>query len=220
MTPKSADSTDTRSDYSTEPRCIAFEGHRLIASGPLPEVALAVKEVHDRSQDPRQARPILIFDKVTSQPVEFDLRGTPEDVARRIAPAASKGGEAGADEPPRRRGRGRPKLGVVGREVTLLPRHWDWLAGQPGGASVTLRKLVDQARRASTAKDRQRRAQDSTYRFLSALAGNLPAFEEAIRALFADDSGRFAEHTESWPVDVRDHARHLAATAFGSAARD
>lgn len=113
-------------------------------------------------------------------------------------------------ETPERRGRGRPKLGVVSREVTLLPRHWEWLAAQPGGASVALRKLVEQARRDNADKDRSRRASERAYHFISAMGGDFPGFEEATRALFAGDLAGFAERTAVWPEDVRDHALRLA----------
>jgi len=109
-----------------------------------------------------------------------------------------------------RAGRGRPKLGVVAREVTLLPRHWEWLGAQPGGASVALRKLVEVARRASGDRDRGRAARDAAYHFMSVMAGNLPGFEEASRALFADDRRRFAELISGWPGDIRDHVVKLA----------
>jgi hypothetical protein len=187
------------------PTCIAFEGARRIASGPLDEVALKAKRVLDRGE----RGPVLLFDAVTSELVEVDFRGTAEDVARRLArrrPAPP------AAEPPR--GPGRPKLGVVAREVTLLPRHWDWLGGQPGGASVTLRRLVEDARRASAERDRQRLARESAYRFMSAMAGDRPGFEEATRAFFAGDRRRFLEHVAGWPVDVREHAVQLADVAF------
>jgi len=186
--------------------CTAFAGVRRIASGPLPEVALAAKHLLDR--DP-QAQ-ILIFDDVTSRLIELDFRGTPAQALERIAgkpPAASA-----PETEPRRPGR--PKLGVVAREVTLLPRHWDWLATQPGGASVALRKLVEHARTANAEKDRLRRAQEAAYRFLSAMAGNEPGFEEAIRALFANNPIRFEAMVEPWPADIRDHASKLAAAAF------
>ena len=109
---------------------------------------------------------------------------------------------------------GRPRLGVVAREVTLLPVHWQWLNGQPGGASVTLRKLVEAARRVNAAKDRIRSAREAAYRFMTAMSGNAPGFEEAIRALFAGNRARFEEFTESWPVDLRDHARRMASPSF------
>jgi len=179
--------------------CTAFEGSRRIASGDVSHVALKVKEVVDRGGQ----ETVLVFDDDTSQLVEFDLRGTAGDVMARLRPAE--------DAAPRR---GRPRLGVVAREVTLLPRHWEWLAGQPGGASVALRKLVEHASRANQSADRIRIARESAYRFLSAMAGNLPGFEEATRALFGGNRERFDQETAAWPPDVRDHARKLAAASF------
>jgi len=105
---------------------------------------------------------------------------------------------------------------VIAREVTLLPRHWDWLAAQPGGASVTLRKLVEDARRAAEGANRRREAQEAAYRFMSAMAGNAARFEDATRALFAADATAFESFTQSWPADVRDFARELASRAFNS----
>ncbi len=175
-------------------RFTAFIGPRLLASGPLAEVALAVRKA---GQSPATG-PILIFDDATGRPVDFDLRCKSfESSTEEIASA----------EP---RGRGRPKLGVVAREVTLLPRHWEWLANQPGGASVALRKLVDEARRTSGDRDRHRAARDAAYHFMSAMAGDLPGFEEASRALFAGERRRFSEHIAGWPDDVRDHIIKLA----------
>lgn len=181
-------------------RCIAFEGPRRIAQGGLPEVAQAVKPVVDR-----QGRlPVLIFDADTSQIVEVDFRGSTDDVLQRLI------------EPPR--GPGRPKLGVVAREVTLLPRHWEWLNTQPGGASVALRKLVEEARRANESLDRIRHFRESAYRFIRTMAGDEPGFEEATRALFAGNRSGFERHSSKWPADVRDHARTLAADTWVLAA--
>jgi uncharacterized protein len=182
--------------------CAAFAGDVLLASGPLATVAETVKKVHDR--DP--AATMLIFDSETSRQVELDLRGTLADVVARYS------------EPPRLPGR--PKLGVVAREVTLLPRHWEWLSGQPGGASVALRKLIDEARWTHSARDRVRRSQESAYRFISVMAGNAPGFEEASRALFARDPALFAQHMQTWPTDVREHATLLASDAMAASAAD
>lgn len=183
--------------------CTVFEGTNRIASGPLPEAALAAKQAVDKEH----WLPILIFDDETSEPIEIDFRGTPEEVALRLQPPP-------AEPEPRRPGR--PRLGVVAREVTLLPRHWEWLNQQPGGASVALRKLVEEARRANEGKDRLRQAQDAAYRFMSAMAGNERGFEEALRALFAGKADLFAAHTAEWPPDVRDHAAKLAARVFAA----
>jgi hypothetical protein len=189
--------------------CTAFEGSRRIAAGEVAQVALKVKKVVDRG-----ARgPVLVFDDATSEQIELDLRGTAEEVTRRVA--AAQPPAPAPDEP---RGPGRPKLGVIAREVTLLPGHWEWLGRQPGGASVTLRKLVEEARKANAGKERVRQAQEAAYRFMSAMAGNRPGFEEATRALFAGKQRPFDELVEAWPADIRDHARKLAQPALGSGA--
>jgi uncharacterized protein len=185
-------------------RCTAFEGTRRIASGALAAVALAAKAATINGGS------VLIFDDETGESIEVDFRGTPEDVLGRLAGPGSELEDTS-------RGRGRPKLGVVAREVTLLPRHWEWLNGQPGGASVALRKLVEEAGRTNAGKDRARRAQEAAYRFMSAMTGDLPGFEEATRAFFAGDAARFTGLTEAWPIDVRDHARRMAEAAFGKA---
>ena len=192
--------------------CTAFEGSRLIASGKLMYVAVKAKEVIDRGE----RGPVLIFDNQTSQLIEVDFRGNDNDVLKRLNAAAGQCAEQ--TEPDQResigRRPGRPKLGVVAREVTLLPRLWEWLNCQPGGASVALRKLVDDARRVNAGKDRVRQAREAAYRFLSAMAGNEPGFEEAARSLFAGNAERFQEMVAEWPVDVRDHGKKLAVASF------
>ena len=182
------------------PSCTAFDGHTLIASGALAEVARAVKRVLDK--DPK--RMPVILDDATGQPVEIDFRGSADEVLARLQPAAE------GDAP---RGAGRPRLGVVAREVTLLPRHWYWLNSQPGGASVTLRKLVEEARRNVSAKDRARLAGEAADRFMRVVGGDLAGYEEASRALWRGDREAFNRHTRGWPKDVREHARRLAAIA-------
>ncbi len=188
------------------PAAIAFQGDRRIAAGDLREVALAAKTALDRHGDTA----MLVFDGRTSAPIDLDFRGSVDEVLARL-PGSSRDGQEVATAP---RGPGRPKLGVVAREVTLLPRHWDWLAQQRGGASVAIRRLVEQARRGGEDKDRSRQAQEAAYRFMTAMAGNRPHFEEAIRALFAPDPACFAELIAGWPADVRDHAARLAEGAF------
>ncbi|AZP10912.1 DUF2239 family protein [Undibacterium parvum] len=189
----------------------SFNGRKRIASGRLTVNALAVK--HALASD--VPNPLLTFCDQTGQVVDLDLRGSDAEMLARLPPedglhetnqsALIESEESGAP-----RGRGRPKLGVVAREVTLLPRHWDWLAEQPGGASVTLRKLVDEARRTNVDRARQRRANESAYHFMSAMAGDMAGFEEASRALFANDAAKFRQLTEAWPADVRDYVRYLA----------
>jgi hypothetical protein len=177
----------------------AFEGLRRLASGPLTEIAPAIKRAEARA-----AEPIAIFSDATGRAVDLDLRGSADDMLKWLGKTNE---QPAASEP---RGRGRPKLGVVAREVTLLPRHWEWLNEQPGGASVALRKLVEAARRNNGDADRLRAARDAAYHFMSAMAGNLADFEEASRALFADDRRRFTALIAAWPADIRDHVVKLA----------
>lgn len=186
----------------------SFMGHRRIASGPMLTNVLAVKKVLES----RVNDPVLIFDDVTGRFVDVNTQGTDEELAQRYAPVDAPEVEVEQTEEEAPRGRGRPKLGVIPREVTLLPRHWDWLATQPGGASVALRKLVEEARRASAAKDQRRQAQERAYNFMTAIGGDLPGFEEAMRALFADELERFKTLLAGWPEDVREHAIKLVET--------
>lgn len=194
---------------------IAFAGAKRVAQGDLPTVARAIKEFLARED----AHAPFVFDLETSQPVELDLRGnTATVVARaRAQQEAIDAAASAADEDDGPRGPGRPRLGVIGREVTLLKRHWDWLGEQPGGASAALRRLVDQARVTNAGRDRLRRAQDVAYRFASQMLGDQPDFEEATRALFAHDRDRFLLLSMPWPRDLRDHARDLAELAFTAA---
>lgn len=189
----------------------AFRGTLSLGSGPLVPVALAAHRA--LAKDPTAVVTVISHD--TGRAVDLDLRGTEADVAARHAPPDAPRAAAAHADTARPRGRGRPRMGVVAREVTLLPEHWDWLAGQPGGASVALRKLVEAASRANETKDRLRRAQEAAYRFMAAMAGNQPGYEEAVRALFADMPEQFGVHTQAWPADVRDHARMLALRVFG-----
>ncbi|OZI75119.1 DUF2239 family protein [Bordetella genomosp. 12] len=175
----------------------AFDGTRRVAQGTLTEVALAL---HDRP-----AGQVLVFDNRNGRQTELDPRrvvAAPALAPVTLADPAHEGAELG-------RGRGRPRLGVVAREVTLLPRHWDWLARQPGGASVTLRKLVEEARKRDQGVSDRRERQDAAYHFLQAVAGNLPAYEEALRALYADDRAGLAHCMQDWPTDIVEYALAL-----------
>ena len=172
------------------PTFTAFAGPRLIASGELPAVLTEAKAWHDR----KDRSSLLVFDDLTGRAVDFDLRGTlPQVLARALPPD-------GAPRP------GRPRLGVVGREVSLLPRHWDWLEQQPNGISAALRRLVDEARKREPGKQRARAIRDATSRFMTAMAGDLPGFEEATRALFAGDERGVERQARGWPADVRRYA--------------
>lgn len=184
---------------------IAFNDYHRIASGSLQTVALAVKRITENGT----AGQVLVFDDNTGRAVDIDLRGSDQEILARFGEPTFDSDEVDLDvnEP---RGRGRPKLGVVSREVTMLPRHWEWLNAQPGGASVALRKLVEEAKRMHSERDKRRKAQERAYNFMSAMAGNMSNFEEAIRALFAQDYSRLREFIAAWPEDVRAYTLHLA----------
>lgn len=160
----------------------AFFQDGLLARGSAEEVAAVVRALPPTSR----AADILAFDDESGRQVDLPLH----DIA--TAPARS---------------RGRPALGVSAREVTLLPRHWEWLAAQPGGASATLRRLVEEARKRGRGR---RECQDAAYRFLTVMAGDRPGYEEAIRALYADDRSRIEELAAVWPQAIRNHALALA----------
>jgi uncharacterized protein len=171
-------------------RYIAFAQGKRIAQGFQADLS---------EQLTRAAVPALVFNLTTGEQVEL--------------PGGSTVAALANDSPGRP---GRPKLGVVAREVTLLPQDWEWLGQQPGGASSALRKLVLAARRSNAGADRVRQAQLICYRFISAIAGDEAGFEEATRALYAGREQDFSAHIQSWPDDIRDHARALAAVAFAA----
>ena len=168
----------------------AFAGEHLVAAGGLRAMLGKVKSYLDDGGEER----VL---------VDFDFRGTPEEVLDRADPGGP------------RTGPGRPKLGVVAREVTLLPRHWEWLERQPSGASAALRRLVDEARKREPGRERARLAREAASKVMWAMAGDLPNFEEASRALFGRDQARFEKLIAAWPKDLRKHLARLVREAAG-----
>ena len=180
----------------------AFLSGQRLATGPLHEVALTVLRLQQTQPDEQP----LVFSDATGLSADLDLRGGETAVVARYNVAMQA-------QPPK--GRGRPKLGVVAREVTLLPEHWDWLATQPGGASVALRKLVHEARRKGGGLDQMREARDRAYHAMSTLAGDLAGFEEASRALFAGDHERLIAQMTAWPKDVQAYVLQLAEPSPG-----
>ena len=181
---------------ATEASLTAFAGFRRVATGTRAEMIERLRAW------PSEPLP-FVFDDRTGDRLDLDLRDGAEAAAPAPPPA------------PAPRGVGRPKLGVVAREITLLPRHWEWLGSQPGGASVALRKLIDEARHEHAGRDAARAAREASYRFMRIMAGDLPAFEEAARALFAVQQARFDTLLAAWPEDLRAHLRKLSAAAWG-----
>ncbi len=189
--------------------CTAFVGERAIASGSLEHVISTVKE----DLDEYLLTQLLIFDDATGEQIDVEFRGTTDYVLKRVVERLSYLPSSEVNQQSIRRV-GRPKLGVVSGEVTLLPRHWEWLKSQPGGASVTLRKLIDEARRAGEKQSKIRESQEATYRFMTAMAGNFHYYEEALRALYAGEPDRFYHFIADWSPDIRNHIKRLAVKAF------
>lgn len=175
-----------------EARYTSFSGDRQLATGSLRETLARTKEALDAGR----AEQLLLFHDATGQQVDFDFTGTLDEVLDREAP----------HKPTRP---GRPKLGVTSREVSLLPRHWEWLEQQPNGASAALRRLVEEARKRDPEGERARLAVEAASRVMTSLAGDRPHYEEASRALFARDAARFSALVAEWPVDVRAHLERL-----------
>jgi uncharacterized protein len=182
-----------------KPMFLAFSGPQRLCRGSLEEVRQTVNRAIADEANAKLPTP-WIFNATTGELIDIDLELPIKDLA--------------IDEPPAAAGPGRPRLGVVAREVTLLPRHWDWLKAQPGGASVALRKLVEVARKQSSAADDARISQAALYKFMSSMAGNLANFEEASRALFAFDKHRFFQLIEKWPTDVVEQLFTMSANVF------
>lgn len=184
----------------------AFIGHKLLAHGDLVKVALKIKR---KLKDDPDAD-ILIFSDLTGKQMDFDLRGTDKELEERLQKFV-------AEEPVNsNQGRGRPKLGVVAREVSLLPRHWEWLSTQTGGASAAIRRLIEDARKKTSGRDTIKQSLERTHAFMTAIGGNLPGYEEALRALYAKDGRKFQKHVNEWPTHIKDHTHKLSAAAFGS----
>lgn len=179
----------------------AFTGHSKLAQGVLDHVVLEFKQHVELYPEAS----VLVFNDLTGKQMDFDLRGSTAEVLERLRVYLPHEEATVASTGP-----GRPKLGVVSREISLLPHHWEWLATQSGGASATLRRLIEEAKKSSSAKDRIKRAQERAYKFMAAIAGDFPHYEEALRALFAHDSNGFIQWISTWPDDIRAHAQMLA----------
>jgi hypothetical protein len=179
-----------------QPSYAAFSGVRRVAAGALRDVLPVLK----RRFDEDDSELVLVFDVGTGRQVDFDLRGSLDEVLERADPARPKGP-------------GRPKLGVTSREISLFPRHWEWLEQQPTGISSALRRLVEQAIKVQPGKERARRARAALSHFLSSMAGNRPNYEEATRALFAGETARFVALVQKWPKDIREYAVEQAREA-------
>jgi hypothetical protein len=187
------------SSPDVSPRLVAFSGFRQVATGDRAQVVQVLRKLFTTEETL-----IRVFNDATGERIDLDLRPEAE-------PTPAPAEEATATRPV-----GRPKLGVVAREVTLLPRHWEWLGSQPGGASVTLRRLIDESRKANEGRVSVRASRENAYRFMSEMAGDFAGFEEASRALFAGDLLKFENMVAPWPEDVRLQLAKLAAASWSA----
>jgi hypothetical protein len=176
----------------------AFDGVEQVCQGPLFEVVARVKKRLGKAENSA----ILIFSDVTGKTMDINFQGSEKDVLGRLEMFVPKEQEAVV-------GPGRPKLGVVSREISLMPRHWEWLATQPGGASATLRSLIEDAKKRSSEKVSGKQLQECAYRFMSVMAGDREGFEEALRALYRLDRKSFLTHIRSWPRDIKNHVMEM-----------
>ena len=183
----------------------AFEGLKILAQGDLSEVVLKVKRKLGKEANNND---ILIFSDSTGRSMDFNFQGNESDVLKRLEVFTQERSSKTESGP------GRPKLGVISREVSLLPRHWEWLANQPMGASAALRQLVEEGIKKSSGGSELKAAQERTYKFMSALAGDLPGYEEALRALYKKDKAVFSDCIQHWPADIKMHTQHLAKPVF------
>ncbi|MBC7539648.1 MAG: DUF2239 family protein [Bacteriovorax sp.] len=184
----------------------AFDGHKLFGQGDLSEIVIKIKKQLGKSDNAS----IIIFSDNTGKVFDFNFQGTLSDVKKRLDMYIQ------TEVPEVNAGAGRPKLGVISREISLLPQHWEWLATQPGGSSSTLRKLVDEAKKKTSGGPSIKQTQEIVHRFASAMAGDFEGFEEALRALYRKDKGLFHAQMKNWPEDIRDYIIELSKPVFGN----
>lgn len=180
----------------------AFEEFKIVSQGTLDDVAISVKH---RLKEQGSSN-ILIFSDSTGRQIDLDLSGTDKQVLDRLKVFTTSSVQTQS-------GAGRPKLGVLPREISLLPSHWEWLLNQEGGSSAVIRNLIDEKMKTQLIH-KNKIAQERTYKFLSAHAGNLPSFEDAVRFLYRKDKKKFMDQISGWPKDVLKYTLSLSSDAF------
>ena len=98
------------------------------------------------------------------------------------------------------------------RQIRLFHRHWSWLEAQPGSIDARLRQLVEQAARDPGGQYRTTAIKEACYWYMRDMAGDRPHFEDAVRALFANDTARLEQQMASWPCAIREHVTGLLAS--------
>ncbi len=182
----------------------AFEGNSQLVHGSLSDVVIKIKKRLGKEGNSS----ILIFSDSTGKTIDFNFQGNERDIQKRLEIFVSE------EVPIDNSGPGRPKLGVISREVSLLPRHWEWLATQTGGASSILRNLVEEAKKKSANGNHSKQAQERTYKFMSAIAGDFEGYEEALRALYKKDKKNFLVQIQTWPRDIIKYLIEISGPVF------
>lgn len=184
----------------------AFENDQILTQGPLDQVVLKIK----RKLGNAAHSSILIFSDQSGKIMDFNFSGSEAEVIKRLDIYVSSSSPASSEI----QGPGRPKLGVISREVSLLPRHWEWLAQQSSSVSAILRKMIEEAMKKSSTANETKQSQERTYQFMSVMAGNLSQYEEALRALYQKNQKLFFSLIDKWPTDIKKHVTSLAKDAF------
>ncbi|MBN21814.1 MAG: hypothetical protein CL678_11090 [Bdellovibrionaceae bacterium] len=182
----------------------AFDDKTLLVQGELDDVVIHIKKHLGKSENSS----ILIFSDSTGATIDFNFQGTKQDVLKRLDMFRSPKQKSIPSGP------GRPRLGVISREISLLPRHWEWLATQSGGASATLRRLVEEAQKKSSQQVSTKQIQERVYKVMSVLAGDLQGYEEALRALYKKDRKTFFSQIEIWPKDIKKYLKKIGKPIF------
>lgn len=188
----------------TQETYTAFEGPDRLFKGNLQDVVLKTKRRLGRAENSS----ILIFSDATGRTIEFNFHGSEKDVSRRLEMYVDQAGNKPSSGP------GRPRLGVISREISLLPRHWEWLATQSGGASAAIRRLIEEAKKKSAARGSIKQLQERAYQFMTVIAGDLAGYEEALRALYRADRKHFLLKIQDWPCDIKNYLMELAEPVF------
>lgn len=183
----------------------AFDNTSIIAHGSLRDVILKTKKILGKSENSS----FLIFSDSTGKTIDFNFQGTEKEILKRLEIFVSN-----SDEKIELARPGRPKLGVISREISLLPRHWEWLATQSSGASSSIRNLIEDAIKKSTSKVSLKQQQEKVYRVMTTLAGDLDGYEEAIRSLYKRDRESFIKFTKGWSKDLRSYLEKLTNDVF------
>lgn len=175
-------------------RYTAFRGDTRIITDSLFNVALALQKQSEMN--------VLVFNDQTGQQIDLDLSGSEDDLKQRYTEVEYV------------KKVGRPKLGVISREITLQQKHWNWLDQQSSSASAVIRKLIDKELNDPSSESNIMLAKQAIDHFMLAMLGNMPNYEEATRALYQGNKSHFLALIHNYPKDLKVYLELKAQTAF------